>query len=363
MMAVDVEKIIPFHAPYWASGGHSQTIFGSLWSFRPIQQKHEVRIVNLPDGDQLVTKIYRSHNNENKHQSQLQAVESDAVIVLFHGLTGSSDSSYIQRLGGELLKQGYNLVLVNHRNCGDGMGKARAPYHSGRGDDVGAVIAHMREVFSGKKIVVFGVSMSANAILYLLSKRQDLSQPDFAVVVNPPINLSRATQLIQKGFNRFYEKKFVVLISRLVRELQKKGLVENHFRVHSGMKLIELDDHYTGPAGGFGSAKNYYEQCSTFQSLGLVQTSTVILMSQDDPFIGSDDFVRAHLSSCITLHLVKSGGHVGYIHREPTPLGTHCWMDYAVTEYLKQYLGFCKEPVQEASAQVGALSSSNERGG
>ncbi len=325
MQHVDLSKILPIEAPTWASSGHLQTILGSLWRFKTITRPSENRLVQLPDGDQLLTKVFRQ--------------EHDAVVVLFHGLTGSSDSSYMQRLGSELLRQGYSVVLVNHRNCGDGFGLARQLYHSGRGDDIAAVVADVRGQFPGKKLVTFGVSLSANAILFLLSQLPHLSQPDFAIVVNPPIDLSRTSRLIQTGMvNKIYEKKFVVLISRLVNELQRHGLVEPHYKLHSRMRLGEIDEVYTGPKGGFGNAQGYYDQCSTYRHLTHIKTPTVMLMAEDDPFISSQDFIKVEKSPFVQLHLVRTGGHVGYIHKRHTPLGSYRWMDYAVSEYIKQFV-------------------------
>ncbi len=194
------------------------------------------------DGE-LAIRIYSPTHNE----------PALLTVILFHGLTGSANSSYMQSLGQDLLKLNYRVVLVNHRNCGEGMGLARGPYHSGCSPDVSAVISYVRQILPAQKIVAFGVSMSANAILDLLSLQPHLAKPDFAIVVNPPIHLERTTSLIQNGPSRLYEKRFVWRIP---------------------------------------------------------------------------DFMQAHL--------VDGGGHVGFIQKYKTELGTRRWLNYAVTQYLHQ---------------------------
>lgn len=330
---LDTDRIEPLQPPVWAHSGHAQTVVSHFWAHKPIKQSFELLTVPLHDQDQLRVKLYRC----------LAPTQQTTVVILFHGLTGSADSSYMQALGLDLLAQNHHVILVNHRNCGDGFGLASKPYHSGRSDDVSAVVSYARKLFQNLPIVAFGVSMSANAILHLLSRRHDLPAPDFAMVVNPPVNLHRTAELIQKGFNRFYEKRFVRRISKLVQALQAEGHISNSLNVHQKMSLTEIDDIYTGPVGGFGRATDYYTQCSTVEHLHKIKIPTVILMAEDDPFIDATNLIAAQKSLFIQTHIVPYGGHVGYISAKPTELGTRRWLNYATSNYLKQFIKYLDE--------------------
>lgn len=321
---MDFSKIMPLRPPWWAPNGHVQTVLAHLLPSVSLEPGR-TQVVQLSDGDQLVTQCY--------------AGKSPFAFALFHGLAGSAESSYMHRLGRELIQRNHSVMLVNHRNCGPGLGLARQPYHSGRGDDIASCVAMLHQIFAGKKVFAIGFSLGANALLFLLSRLKHLAQPDFAIAVNPPVNLVKTVRLIQAGgWNTLYHRRFVNDLVTLVRTVQQHQGTQIAFPLRRLMTMEEFDEVYTAPSSGFQSAQHYYETCSTHQHLGSIVTPTVILMSRDDPFICADDVETAERSPSVALHLVHAGGHLGYLHDEPTPLGTHRWMDYAILEYVDQFI-------------------------
>ena len=54
----------------------------------------------------------------------------------------------------------------------------------------------------------------------------------------------------------------------------------------------------------------------------------------DDPFIDARHYREAEKSPAITLHIEPEGGHLGFLHRKKTPLGTTRWLDYALWDIL-----------------------------
>lgn len=322
---MDFSKIMPLRPPWWAPNGHFQTVLAHLLPSLSLEPGR-TQLVQLSDGDQLVTQCY--------------AGKSPFAFALFHGLAGSAESSYMHRLGRELIQRNHSVMLVNHRNCGPGLGLARQPYHSGRGDDIASCVAMLHQMFAGKKVFAIGFSLGANALLYLLSQLKHLAQPDFAIAVNPPVNLVKTVRLIQAGgWNTLYHRRFVNDLVTLVRTVQQHQGTQIALPLRRLMTMEEFDEAYTAPSSGFQSARHYYETCSTHQHLGSIVTPTVILTSRDDPFICADDVETAERSPSVALHLVHAGGHLGYLHDEPTPLGTHRWMDYAILEYVDQFIG------------------------
>ncbi len=92
------------------------------------------------------------------------------------------------------------------------------------------------------------------------------------------------------------------------------------------------------PAGGFRDREDYYQTCSTDSVLDKITIPTVVMTAHDDPFVKVEAYLRAKVSSSVTLHMEPFGGHMGYITRNKTPLGTLRWQDYAVDESLKYLL-------------------------
>jgi uncharacterized protein len=332
--------LIAFQPPLLCWNPHSQTILGEVLPSRGLISRGEKMLVHFPGGDQVVCRLFRR--------------ESPTLVVLFHGLAGSTNSKYMQRVARELLKAGYSVCMMNHRNAGEGKGLAREIYHCGRSDDLGYVIAELRRQFPTKRIVALGFSLSASALLLLMSgvvpmkgiyeKEQFLraqselgiALPDLAIAVNPPIDLARTTRNFEYLTNRPYAVYFLSYLEAAIRDLNKDNVFHKKPPPISWfMSIKEFDHQFTAPQAGFESSQDYYRKCSAKDHLHKIDESTIILTSSDDPFIDVNDFYEAKMSSHVRLHVEEAGGHLGYIHRENTPLGSYRWLDYAIVETLK----------------------------
>ena len=275
--------------------------------------------IPLVDGDKLVGFI--------------QEGTSSTVVYAFHGLAGSTDSTYIHRTSILAQKLGHTVFILNHRGCGEGAGLARGPYHSGRAEDLSAAIAAGRELYPHHRHVAIGFSMSGNALLLLLSGERGEVKPDAAISVNAPIDLYKASLLLNKGLNRIYDIKFYQQCRRDVFAAQHEVLKQ--IKIPRLATIYDFDSIYTAPAGGFRNREHYYETCSTHQLLAKIDTPTIVLTAKDDPFVPFESYERARLGKNVLLHAEDYGGHMGYLTREKTPLRTFRWQDYALYESLK----------------------------
>lgn len=332
--------LIPCEPPIWAWDRHSQTILGEILPSPSMGSRGQKLVVRLPDGDRIVCRLYDQN--------------SPTLIVLFHGLAGCSNSKYMQRVARELVKEGYSVCMMNHRNCGEGRGLAREIYHCGRSDDLGYVIAELRLRFPAQRIAALGFSMSANALLLLMSgvvpvkgiydreafeeasARLNIGLPDLAIAVNPPIDLEKTCKNFESWTNRPYAVYFLSYLAATLKELAKNEVLkEKPPPISWFMPIREFDHQFTAPQAGFESSQDYYKKCSSKGHLVKIDRPTIIFTSNDDPFIDSADFYDLAVSKDVHIHIENAGGHLGYIHRENTPRGTNRWMDYAVTETLK----------------------------
>jgi len=277
--------------------------------------------VPLPDGDRLV-----AFHHEGS---------SGTVVYLFHGLGGSVSADYMHRTARVCRALGHAVIRVNHRGCGEGLGSARGIYHSGRAEDLSETIALGRRMHPGARHIAIGFSLSGNALLLLLSGARGETMPDCAIAVNAPIDLGHAAHQLRLGFNRIYDWRFVLGGRREVHRRVREGVHSKPYRIPLFSTLHDFDRLYTAEQGGFRDREHYYSSCSTRDLLHRIQIPTVLLTSEDDPFVHVANYRSALLSSRIHLHIEKHGGHMGYISQLPTPLGTRRWLDYALHHYLK----------------------------
>ncbi len=312
-------KLEPCVPPVWASTAHLQTILGYLLPSPRLTSKGKRVEIPLDDGDRLVGFV--------------QEGESDTVVYVFHGLAGSTDSTYIHRTSILAQQLGHTVILANHRGCGEGAGLAKGLYHSGRGEDLSAVIAFGRALFPKKRHVAVGFSMSGNALLLLLSGKRGTTQPDAGISVNAPIALDKTSHMLGTGWNRIYDMKFYIQCRRDVFVAYQDPEVRK--RIPRLSTIREFDNYFTAPFGGFANRDDYYAACSTQDLLGDIRVPTVLLTAKDDPFVPFDSYEQAKISKHVLAHFEEFGGHMGYLTREKTPLGTNRWQDYAIREALR----------------------------
>lgn len=317
MISFDLE---PCEAPRWATSGHAQTILGHVLPSPKLN--HKGRRVEIPvdNGDRLVAFVDEG--------------TTSTVVYIFHGLSGSSDSTYIHRTAIVAKNLGHTTFLLNHRGCGEGAGLAKGPYHSGRGEDLSAAIAAGREMFPKHRHIAIGFSMSGNALLLLQAGKRGDVKPDIGISVNAPIHLEKCAHRLRSGLNRIYDIRFYLQCRRDIFVAQHEIL--QTAKIPHLTSLYEFDNLYTAPAGGFRDREDYYSSCSTHELLHKIETPTVILTAEDDPFVPYESYAQARLSPAISLHVEKLGGHMGYLTRNKTSLGTNRWLDYALHEMLRQ---------------------------
>jgi uncharacterized protein len=318
-MNLQIEPCIP---PLWARGGHLQTLMAyGLPSLKPTQNYKAV-LIPLPDGDQLTGRFYQG--------------TSSTLILLFHGLIGSVDSSYMGRMAQLCLKENHSVLLMNHRGCGEGVQLARGPYHSGRGDDISEVVKFCRKTWPQKQLLAMGFSMSANALLSLLTGQRGEHLPDQAIAVNGPSDLQAASESLKVGLNRLYDLWFVDGCRREIQLKRKHQLLLESVPLSRWHHLHDVDELYTAPRGGFKNAQDYYTQCSTAPHLSKISIPTFILMSKDDPFIPWEPYLSAQTNSNVHLHLEKTGGHMGYLSQTSSPWGYKRWMDETLMKVIRE---------------------------
>ena len=308
--------------PWWARGGQAQTLWGHLLSSggEPLSRAPRLE-VELPDGDRL----------------SVHALDgsSGVRVVLLHGLSGDVDSDYVRRSARRLAAHGHSIWAVNLRNAGSGRGLARNPYHSGRSEDLAAVLVASHARNPGLRHVVIGFSLSGNIALLTAAGREPLCHG--VIAINPPSDLAACADRLHQGFNRIYELRFVARLRRDIELVTRLGAVRARAPVGLFDPLRSLDDRFTAPASGFVDAADYYARCSSAPRLSSVQVPTVLLSAIDDPLIDASVFERVPMSSNVTLHLEAHGGHMGYLARGARG-GYERWLDGAIEHYAHELL-------------------------
>ena len=119
-----VESKFPVNA--FLNNGHLQTLYPYFFRKIPKVQLHRYRI-DLKDGDFI----------DADHLSQ----GSDELVVLSHGLEGSSNTGYIRGMAKHLGENNnYDIIAWNMRSCSGEINRKDRFYHAASCGDLNAVL-------------------------------------------------------------------------------------------------------------------------------------------------------------------------------------------------------------------------------
>jgi len=326
----------PFEPAVWASGPHLQTLGARVLrpSSAPASLSRERW--TLPDGDFLDVDVAEGPGT------------GAPVVLILHGLEGSSRRRYVLSACRELIRAGIRPIALNFRGCSGEMNLLPRFYHSGETEDAGFVLERLRSRFPESRMGAWGFSLGGNALLKLMGEREDGGAGilEAAVVMSVPFDLAAGSALLERtSMGRLYTWYFLRSLQRKVRA--KRGLLAPLLDVDAALAcrtLWSFDDVATAPLHGFRDAAQYYAESSSAAYLESVRVSTLVLQSRDDPFLPGEALPERALEAnpSFSTSLTERGGHVGFL--EGTPLRPSFWGERAGARFLARSLGTTGSP-------------------
>jgi predicted alpha/beta-fold hydrolase len=311
-------------APGWLPGAHAQTIWPLLIK-GPLPPYRRQRW-DTPDGDFI----------------DLDWIDNPAttpLVVLFHGLEGSSRSHYARGLMRAVAARGWRGVVVHFRGCSGEPNRLPRAYHSGDSAEIDWIL-HRLAVGAGAPMFAAGVSLGGNALLKWLGE-QGAAAGDVlhaAVAVGAPIDLAAANASLLRGSNRIYAWHFLrsLIPAALDKERRFPGLYAPA-RVRAARSLRDFDDVVTAPLHGFDGADDYYARSSAAPFLGRIRLPTLLLHAANDPFLPVAHLPEpASLPAPVELELSPQGGHIGFVGGAPP--GSLHWLPARILGYFAPHL-------------------------
>jgi predicted alpha/beta-fold hydrolase len=93
------------------------------------------------------------------------------VVVVLHGLEGSSRSHYVSGLCREAVALGLRAVILNFRSCSGELNRTARLYHSGETSDLDAVLGRVIGREPAVRVGLVGISLGGNVLLKWLGER------------------------------------------------------------------------------------------------------------------------------------------------------------------------------------------------
>jgi predicted alpha/beta-fold hydrolase len=300
-----------FQPAWWLRNAHLQTLWSAFFRRAPVLQRSRERLW-LEDGDFLDLDWHGPHSAEAP------------LVLVMHGLTGSSNSHYVLGLQHALAAQGWASVALNWRGCSGEPNLLPRGYHSGVSEDLASVIAHLQAIRPLAPLFAVGYSLGGNVLLKYLGERGEQSGLQAAVAVSVPFRLDQCADRIGIGFSRVYQAHFMRELLAYVRHKQQRfqtdgkaaqlAVLEGLGKLDQMRTFWDFDGLVTAPLHGYADADDYYRRASSRYFLGAIRTPTLLIQSSDDPFVFRHSIPQhSELSASTTLELHARGGHVGFI--------------------------------------------------
>ena len=306
MSAAPLEATVsPYRAPWWLPGGHAQTIWPTFVQ-RPAVVFRRERVTTT-DGDFW----------------DLDWVDAPGgteapLVVLFHGLEGSSYSQYARALMAAVTARGWRGVIPHFRGCSGELNLTPRAYHSGDHEEVAAMLACIRARVPPDTVIHAAcVSLGGSVLLNWLGRAGSAAARVLtsAAAVSTPLDLTAAGLDIDRGLNKIYAWHFLWTLKPKSRELARRYPSKlDEARVRRVYSMYEFDNTVTAPLHGFAGTLDYWKRGSCKPWLPDITIPTLVLNAKNDPFVPEASLPGPNeVSRSIMLEQPDQGGHCGFL--------------------------------------------------
>lgn len=293
-------------APRWLPGGNLQTIWAALYGRRVVTPLPDYRRERwtTPDGDFIDVDFLDAPGEGPK-----------PLLVLFHGLEGSSRSHYAEAFAAFASERGWDYAVPHFRGCSGELNLAPRAYHSGDFEEIGWILARMRE--RREVVRAAGVSLGGNALMRWAEEAGSEASKFVRAVasVSAPLDLAAGGSAIGRGFNKLvYTRMFLSTMKpkALAKLAQHPGLFDRETLI-AARNLYDFDNVFTAPLHGFRDTDDYWTRGSAKPHLHAIQIPALVVNAANDPFVPADSLPRpGEVGRHVTLWQPAHGGHVGF---------------------------------------------------
>ncbi|QDK80951.1 alpha/beta fold hydrolase [Spirosoma sp. KCTC 42546] len=323
--------------------GHLQTIIPSL--FRKVAVSYVRERIKTPDDDfldldwanSINSKQWIMNNAEIPSQHYPLSITHYPLVILTHGLEGSSTSPYLAGMVRHLTQNGFDCLAWHYRSCSGEMNRQQRFYHVGETGDLQLVIQHALSK-GYQTIYLMGFSAGGNVTLKYLGEHGTAAHPAIkkAVVFSVPMYLMGSARRLEQWDSLVYNYRFNRTLKRKV--LEKAAVMPGIFPTEAVRKVRsvrEFDNTFTAPMNGFLDVEDYYTRSSSLQFIPAITIPTLIVNAKNDPFLSPECFPSelARELPNVWMEFPEQGGHCGFPAKDEGIQGTY-WSEKRAVAFL-----------------------------
>lgn len=332
-----------YHPTPYALSTHLQTVLGLLRRASIGGEYHRVPLM-ASDGGTTALDWFGGCNAAS------YAPADTPVLLVLHGINGGSHEGYAKWACAAACGKGWRAVVLNYRGCNGLQLTSPRGYAATATEDVARAVQSIRAQFPSAPVLAVGYSLGGILLTkYVADADAGLVHHPWgegsglaaAAFVSNPVCLFNSSSNLSRpwSFNFVYN---------LAVGHKLKEYVSAHREALRGRTNIDIDAvlrSWTVQAieevgiprtFGYNSRAEYYEDSSSLKYIPQIKTPSLILLSRDDPFVGTIPDAECRANPHTLLAVTAHGGHVAFLQGWwPFKLS---WMDNAVMEFLEQVL-------------------------
>ncbi|MFK7935213.1 MAG: YheT family hydrolase [Saprospiraceae bacterium] len=295
-----------YHGPSpYLFNGHLETVYPGV--FRKIPNvTYERERVTTPDDDFLDVDWIDK--------------KSKRLLILTHGLEGSTDRHYIKAPARLFSENGWDVLAWNCRSCSGEMNRQLRLYNHGDLDDISTIVEYALQQKNYERVVMVGFSMGGAITLNYLG-RKAAEVPDVidrAVAFSTPCDLGDSISALEAGENWLYRNRFRYSLQQKIEE--KAKLFPDKIDVRKFKQIKEwkdFDNLFSAPLNGYRDADDFYHQASSIYAIPNIKVKSLIVNAWNDPLLTPACYPKelCERSKTVYLETPKRGGHVGFTER------------------------------------------------
>ncbi len=291
-----------YKPPFYFRNGHVSTLYPAL--FRKVEGiSYDRERLTLSDNDFVDLDWSRTGSGK--------------LIILSHGLEGSSGRGYMLGMAKYMNAQNWDVLAWNCRSCSGEMNRLPRFYHHADIHDLGAVITHALSENRYDEVLLSGFSMGGSMTLnYLGTHGEDVdSRIVGAAVYSVPVKMRSSVDALGRRENKVYRTRFLRKLERKIK--LKEALFPEVISAENWDEIAhfpDFDNRYTAPLHGFKDADDFYEKASAIYRLEGIRRPTLLVNALNDPFLGPECYPADLCNSLdyVYYEAPSYGGHVGF---------------------------------------------------
>jgi uncharacterized protein len=239
------------------------------------------------------------------------------MLVLFHGLEGSSQSHYAQAFAHWAAQHGLPYAVPHFRGCSGEINRQPRAYHSGDFEEIDWILRRVKAREPQRLLFAVGISLGGNALMRWAQEMGASARSVAQAVASvcSPLDLAAAGHAIGTGFNRqVYTRMFLKTMKpKALERLALHPKLFDERALHASRDLYEFDNIFTAPLHGFKNTEDYWARASAKPRMADIQIPALALNARNDPFMPASSLPQpGKVGKHVTLWQPAQGGHVGF---------------------------------------------------